>query len=115
MQIRGRTRIRLSNGTTSRKLRRLLPWHVDGEQSGPGCGLSRKRIASFAGKFWSETAGDANRAGAWRIFKSITFGRAANWVMTRPIILLPFASSAIRRLTDKCTTRKTQVAQGRNS
>jgi hypothetical protein len=45
--------------------------------------LIRKRIASFAAKFWSETDGDANRAGAWKIFKSITFSGGANWAMIR--------------------------------
>jgi hypothetical protein len=38
--------------------------------------LILKLIASFAGKFWGETAGVANRAGEWKIFKSITFNRA---------------------------------------
>jgi hypothetical protein len=32
------------------------------------------RIASFAGKSWSVTAGDVNAAGEGRIFESITFG-----------------------------------------
>jgi hypothetical protein len=44
--------------------------------------LTRKLIASFAVKFWSEMDGDANHAGAWKIFKSITFGRAAGRAMT---------------------------------
>jgi hypothetical protein len=48
--------------------------------------LNQKLIASFAGKFWSETAGDANRAGAWRIFKSITFSHEVDWAMTLPRI-----------------------------
>jgi len=39
--------------------------------------LILKHIASFAMKSWSEMAGDANRAGGWKIFKSITFGRGA--------------------------------------
>jgi hypothetical protein len=48
--------------------------------------LTLKRIVSFAVKFWRETAGDANRAGAWRIFKSITFNGEADWAMTQPRI-----------------------------
>jgi hypothetical protein len=44
--------------------------------------LILKRIVTFAGKFWSETAGVANRAGGWKTFKSITFSREANWAMT---------------------------------
>jgi hypothetical protein len=35
--------------------------------------LILKLIASSAGKFWSEMAGDANRADEWKIFKSIIF------------------------------------------
>jgi hypothetical protein len=35
--------------------------------------LIRKLIASFAVKFWSEMAGDANGADEWKIFKSIIF------------------------------------------
>jgi hypothetical protein len=31
-------------------------------------------------------AGAANGAGAWRIFKSITFVREADWAMTLPRI-----------------------------
>jgi hypothetical protein len=42
----------------------------------PACGLTRKRIASYAEKSWSEMDGAANRAGEWRIFKFITFNRA---------------------------------------
>jgi hypothetical protein len=30
--------------------------------------------------------GDANRAGGWKIFKSITFSRGADWAMTLPRI-----------------------------
>jgi hypothetical protein len=44
--------------------------------------LIRKRIASSAVKFWSEMAGDVNHAGAWRIFKSITFSCEADRAMT---------------------------------
>jgi len=46
-----------------------------------------KRIASFAVKFWIETVGVVNGAGAVRIFRSITFAREADSVMTRPKIL----------------------------
>ena len=45
-----------------------------------------KLIASSAVKSWSETAGVANGAGAWKVFKSITFGRGANGGMTKPRI-----------------------------
>jgi hypothetical protein len=45
--------------------------------------------------------GVANRAGAWKIFKSITFGRAAGWVMTRQRILCLFVRIAIKTLIDK--------------
>jgi len=44
------------------------------------------RIASFAGKSWSEMAGVANRAGGWKIFKSTTFSREADWAMMLPRI-----------------------------
>jgi len=50
--------------------------------SGPACGLILKLIASFAVKFWSETVGVAKVAGAWKIFKSITFSRGADRAMT---------------------------------
>jgi len=43
-------------------------------------------IASFAVKSWSETAGDVNRAGEWKIFKSIISSGGANWAMTLPRI-----------------------------
>jgi hypothetical protein len=46
--------------------------------------LTLKLIASSAVKSWSETAGVANRAGEWRVFKSITSSREANWAMTLP-------------------------------
>jgi hypothetical protein len=46
--------------------------------------LILKLIASFAVKFWGEMAGVANRAGEWKVFKSITFGRGAGWAMTLP-------------------------------
>jgi hypothetical protein len=55
-------------------------------QNDHACGLTLKLIASFAGKSWSETAGDANRAGEWKIFKSITFSGGAEWAMTLPRI-----------------------------
>jgi hypothetical protein len=45
-------------------------------QNGPGCGLVRECFTSFAGKFWSEMAGDADEAGEWKIFKPTTFNRA---------------------------------------
>jgi len=48
--------------------------------------LILKLIASFAVKFWSEMDGVANRAGAWNIFKLITFRHGAAWVMTLPRI-----------------------------
>jgi len=44
--------------------------------------LPLKRIANSAGKFWSATAGVANHAGEWRIFKFITFNGGADWAMT---------------------------------
>jgi hypothetical protein len=44
--------------------------------------LILKIITSSAVKSWSEMAGDANGAGAWRIFKSITFCHEADWAMT---------------------------------
>jgi len=46
-------------------------------------GLPLKLIASSVARFWSEMAGDANRAGAWKIFKSIIFSPGADWAMTR--------------------------------
>jgi hypothetical protein len=48
--------------------------------------LTLKLIASFAAKSWSGMAGAANGAGAWRIFKSTTFSREADWAMTLPRI-----------------------------
>jgi hypothetical protein len=45
--------------------------------------LIRKPIAFFAKKSWNEMDGAANRAGAWRIFKSITFNGGTAWVMTQ--------------------------------
>jgi hypothetical protein len=48
--------------------------------------LSPKLIADCARKFWNAMAGDVNRAGAWRIFKSITFNGGADWAMTLPRI-----------------------------
>jgi hypothetical protein len=45
--------------------------------------LTLKLIANSAGKFWSEMAGVANRAGASRVFKSIIFSREAAWAMTQ--------------------------------
>jgi hypothetical protein len=54
--------------------------------SGPACGLIRKLIVSYAGKFWSEMGGDAKGADERRIFKSITFNRGADWEMTLPRI-----------------------------
>jgi hypothetical protein len=48
--------------------------------------LTLKLIASSAVKSWSETAGVANRVGVWKVFKSITFSRGADWVMTLPKI-----------------------------
>jgi hypothetical protein len=48
--------------------------------------LSLKLIASFAGKSLREMVGVANGAGAWKIFKSITFSHEADWAMIRPRI-----------------------------
>jgi hypothetical protein len=44
--------------------------------------LTPSLIASSAGKSWSEMDGVVNRAGAWKIFKSITYSREAVWAMT---------------------------------
>jgi hypothetical protein len=43
----------------------------------PGCGLILKLIANSAVKCWSGMDGVANRAGEWKIFKSITFSGGA--------------------------------------
>jgi len=51
-------------------------------QTDPACGLTLRLIASFAVKFWSATAGVANRADEWKIFKSIISSGGANWAMT---------------------------------
>ena len=48
----------------------------------PRLRLALKLIASSATKSWCETAGVANRAGEWRVFKSITSSRGAAWVTT---------------------------------
>jgi hypothetical protein len=48
--------------------------------------LPLKLIACSAAKSWSEMGGVANRAGAWKIFKSITFSGEADWAMTLPRI-----------------------------
>jgi hypothetical protein len=48
--------------------------------------LTQKLIVSSARKFWSGMAGVANPAGAWKIFKSITFSGGADWAMTLPKI-----------------------------
>jgi hypothetical protein len=48
----------------------------------PWSGLILKLIASSAVKSWSVMDGGVNLAGTWRIFKSITFGREADWAMT---------------------------------
>jgi hypothetical protein len=77
--------------------------------------LSQKPIASSAGKFWSVMAGDANRAGAWKIFKSITSSGGADWVMIRLRILLLFVPVATRTLTEMVMSRKIHTAQNRNS
>jgi hypothetical protein len=52
-------------------------------------------------KSWSEMAGVANRAGEWKIFKSIIFNREVDWAMTRPRILSPSVSRAIIKFIDK--------------
>jgi hypothetical protein len=49
-------------------------------------------------------AGDANRAGAWKIFKSITSNGEADWAMTHPRISWLFVPSAIKRLIDNRET-----------
>jgi len=41
-----------------------------------------KPIAGSVVKSWSEMVGDANRVGAWRIFKFITFSGGADSAMT---------------------------------
>jgi len=48
--------------------------------------LILKRIASSAVKSWNEMAGVANRAGEWKVFKSITFSHEVDWAMTQPRI-----------------------------
>jgi hypothetical protein len=48
--------------------------------------LILKLTASFAVKFWREMVGVVNRAGAWKIFKSIISSREADWAMTQPRI-----------------------------
>jgi hypothetical protein len=73
-------------------------------RSGLVCGLNLKLIASFAGKFWSEIAGVANGAGAWRVFRFITFSHEADWVMTQPRIWLPSVPFVTRLLTDNDNT-----------
>jgi hypothetical protein len=73
-----------------------------------------KRIASFAVKFWIETVGVVNGVGEQKIFRSITFSREVNWVMTRPKILYLYVPSATRTLTDIGMPQETQQPQGRN-
>jgi len=46
--------------------------------------LILKHIVDSAEKSWTVTAGDANGASEWKAFKSITFARAANWVVEPP-------------------------------
>jgi hypothetical protein len=48
--------------------------------------LTLNLIASSAVKFWSATAGVANGVGGWKVFKSITSSREADWAMTLPRI-----------------------------
>jgi hypothetical protein len=48
--------------------------------------LILRLIASFAEKSWSEMDGVANGAGEWRIFKSTTFSRGADWEVMLPKI-----------------------------
>jgi hypothetical protein len=62
--------------------------------------LIRKLIASSAAKFWSGMDGDVNRAGAWKIFKSITFSRGADWATTLPRIWLLFVLGATKKPID---------------
>jgi hypothetical protein len=45
--------------------------------------LPPKFIVNIADKSWSETAGDAIGVGGWKIVKSITFSRGADWAMKR--------------------------------
>jgi hypothetical protein len=49
---------------------------------------------------WSETVGVAKVAGAWKIFKSITFSRGADRAMTLLRIRSPSAPHAIKKLID---------------
>ncbi len=51
-------------------------------------------------KSWRETAGVANRAGAWKIFKSITFSREADWAMTLPRTWWHFVLDATEKPID---------------
>jgi hypothetical protein len=46
----------------------------------------RKHISSSASKSLSVMAGVVNRAGAWKVSKSITFSREANLAMMLPKI-----------------------------
>jgi hypothetical protein len=62
--------------------------------------LIRKRIASFAVKSWGEMAGAVNRAGEWRIFKSITFSRGVDWAMTLPRTWWHFVLDATEKRID---------------
>jgi hypothetical protein len=48
-------------------------------------------------------AGVVSHAGEWRIFKSITFSRAAVWVMTLSRIWSPFVLGATKKPIDYCT------------
>jgi len=59
--------------------------------------LTPKLIAGFAVKFWSEMAGVAIRADEWRISKSTTFSREADWAMTLPKIWSPSAHRAMEK------------------
>jgi hypothetical protein len=63
--------------------------------------MTPKLTASSASKFKSKTAGVANRADEWRIFKSISFGRAADWAMTLPGIFWLI----VQNITEKPTMR----------
>ena len=76
---RGLRSLRGSNSL--KKYRSHYDWNP--QENDHACSLTRKPIASSARKFSIEMDGVANRAGGWRIFKSITFCRGVDWAMIR--------------------------------
>jgi hypothetical protein len=60
--------------------------------------LTLKLIASSAVKSWIEMDGAVNRAGGWKVFKSITFSGGATLGMTHQKIFSLFAQGATKRL-----------------